>query len=43
MNIDSKTRKEFTKIATYYYELGMTQEEIANKFSISRQKVNRGN
>jgi len=41
MNIDSKTRKEYTKIATYYYELGMTQEEIANKFLISRQKVNR--
>lgn len=41
MNIDSKTRKEYTKIASYYYELGMTQEEIANRISLSRQKVNR--
>lgn len=29
------------KIAYYYYKLGMTQEQIAKRLSMSRQKVNR--
>lgn len=29
------------KIAYYYYKLGMTQDEIAKKLSMSRQRVNR--
>lgn len=32
---------EFTKIAYYYYKIGMTQDEIARRFSMSRQRVNR--
>jgi len=34
-------RNDYTKIACYYYKLGMTQDEIAKKMCISRQKVNR--
>jgi DNA-binding transcriptional regulator LsrR (DeoR family) len=32
---------EFIKIAYYYYKTGMTQNEIAKKMSMSRQRVNR--
>lgn len=32
---------EFTKVAYYYYKIGMTQDEIAKRFSMSRQRVNR--
>lgn len=39
--MDFQTWKEYTKIATYYYQLGMTQDQIAKKMSISRQRVNR--
>lgn len=38
---DANTRNEYTKIAYYYYKLGMTQDNIAKKMSISRQRVNR--
>lgn len=39
--ISDSLRNEYTKIAYYYYKSGMTQDEIAKKMSISRQKVNR--
>lgn len=38
---DVNTRNEYTKIAYYYYKLGMTQDDIAKKMSMSRQRVNR--
>lgn len=34
-------KNEYTKIAYYYYKLGMTQDDIAKKMSMSRQRVNR--
>jgi DNA-binding transcriptional regulator LsrR (DeoR family) len=39
--ISDNLRSEYTKIAYYYYKSGMTQDEIAKRMSISRQKVNR--
>jgi DNA-binding transcriptional regulator LsrR (DeoR family) len=38
---ESNTRNEYTKVAYYYYKLGMTQDDIAKKMSMSRQRVNR--
>ena len=38
---DANTRNEYTKVAYYYYKLGMTQDDIAKKLSMSRQRVNR--
>lgn len=38
---DSNTRNEYTKVAYYYYKMGMTQDDIAKKMSMSRQRVNR--
>lgn len=38
---DANTRKEYTKVAYYYYKIGMTQDDIAKKMSMSRQRVNR--
>jgi DNA-binding transcriptional regulator LsrR (DeoR family) len=35
------TRNEYTKVAYYYYKIGMTQDDIAKKMSMSRQRVNR--
>ena len=35
------SKNEMTKVAYYYYKLGMTQGEIATKMSMSRQRVNR--
>lgn len=32
---------EYTKVAYYYYKIGMTQDDIAKKMSMSRQRVNR--
>lgn len=34
-------RRQMIKIAKYYYEDGLTQEEIAGRLSLSRQKVGR--
>lgn len=34
-------KRMLVKIAHYYYKLGMTQEEIGKRLSMSRQKVNR--
>lgn len=38
---DVNTRDEYTKVAYYYYKHGMTQDDIAKKLSMSRQRVNR--
>ena len=32
---------EYVKVAYYYYKVGMTQDEIAQKMMMSRQRVNR--
>lgn len=40
MAVPLKTN-EFVKVAYYYYKSGMTQNEIAKKMSMSRQRVNR--
>lgn len=34
-------KNEFIKVAHYYYKSGLTQQEIADKMSMSRQRVNR--
>lgn len=39
--MSSYKNKEMVRVAYYYYKLGMTQSEIANKMSMSRQRVNR--
>jgi len=39
--LDINTRNEYTKVAYYYYNIGMTQDDIAKKMSMSRQRVNR--
>ncbi|MEA4827297.1 MAG: sugar-binding transcriptional regulator [Clostridium sp.] len=36
-----KDKRTLIKIAHYYYNIGLTQEEIGKKLSMSRQKVNR--
>ena len=38
---DSLKKNEYVKVAYYYYRTGMTQQEIAKKMSMSRQRVNR--
>ncbi|KUO73349.1 MAG: hypothetical protein APF77_03520 [Clostridia bacterium BRH_c25] len=38
---DSDRKNEYIKVAFYYYKSGMTQDEIAKKMSMSRQRVNR--
>lgn len=38
---DSLNKNEYIKVAYYYYKTGMTQDEIAKKLSMSRQRVNR--
>jgi DNA-binding transcriptional regulator LsrR (DeoR family) len=38
---DSFNKNEFIKVAYYYYKTGMTQDQIAKKMSMSRQRVNR--
>ena len=40
-NITEALINEYTKIAYYYHKAGFTQEEIANKMNMSRQRVNR--
>ncbi|MGO5052931.1 sugar-binding transcriptional regulator [Lachnospiraceae bacterium LCP25S3_G4] len=32
---------EYTRVAYYYYKIGLTQEDIAKKMNMSRQRVNR--
>ena len=41
MSSDAETRKLLFKIATAYYEDGLTQEQIGKRFSLSRVKVSR--
>lgn len=38
MRFDSR---DMIKVAHYYYNIGLNQQEIADKFSMSRQRVNR--
>lgn len=38
---DINTKNEYLKTAYYYYKIGMTQDNIAKKMSMSRQRVNR--
>lgn len=38
---DVNSRNEYIKVAYYYYKIGMTQDDIAKKMSMSRQRVNR--
>ena len=38
---DTFSENESAKIAYYYYRAGMTQDEIARRFCMSRQRVNR--
>lgn len=40
-NMTEELINEYTKVAYYYHKEGMTQEEIAKKMSMSRQRVNR--
>lgn len=40
-NMTEEMINEYTKVAYYYHKAGFTQEEIANKMSMSRQRVNR--
>ncbi len=39
--LTQEQRSEYTRIACYYYEAGLTQDRIAQKLGISRQRVNR--
>ncbi|MCY6485796.1 sugar-binding transcriptional regulator [Clostridium aestuarii] len=39
--MSTENKRTLIKIAHYYYNLGMTQEQIAKKLSMSRQKINR--
>jgi len=38
---ESIHNNEYVKVAYYYYKVGMTQDEIAKKMTMSRQRVNR--
>ncbi len=40
-NIDNATHTEYIRIAHYYYNAGMTQQEIALRMGTSRQRINR--
>ncbi|MCI8638519.1 MAG: sugar-binding transcriptional regulator [Coprococcus sp.] len=40
-NISEKTIQEYRRVAYYYYKVGLTQEEIAKRMRMSRQRVNR--
>ncbi len=39
--LTQEQKSEYTRIAYYYYEAGLTQEQIAKRLGISRQRVNR--
>lgn len=40
-NLTEELINEYTRVAYYYHKAGMTQEEIAKRMSMSRQRVNR--
>jgi len=39
--LEEHERREYVRIANYYYRFGFTQEEIAKKMNMSRQRINR--
>lgn len=39
--VEANRNNEYVKVAYYYYKVGMTQDEIAQKMAMSRQRVNR--
>ncbi len=41
MSSQGKQNNEYVRVAYYYYKVGLTQEEIAKKMLMSRQRVNR--
>lgn len=40
-NLTEERIKEYTRVAYYYYKAGFTQDQIAKKMQMSRQRVNR--
>lgn len=40
-NLSQDLLNEFTRVAYYYYKVGLTQQEISKKLGMSRQRVNR--
>lgn len=40
-SISENSQLDYMRVANYYYKVGLTQEEIAKKMSMSRQRVNR--
>lgn len=40
-SLSDEQRREYVRIAYYYYKSNLTQEEIAEKLHISRQRINR--
>lgn len=40
-SITDEQRQEYRRVAYYYYKEGLTQEEIAKRMQMSRQRVNR--
>ena len=40
-NMTEELTAEYRRVAYYYYKAGLTQEEIANRMQMSRQRVNR--
>lgn len=41
MSKGDKTRIEYIRVANYYYKWGLTQDEIAKRINVSRQKINK--
>ncbi len=39
--LDENMKNEYAKVACYYYKLGMTQDDIAQKMSTTRQRIGR--
>ncbi len=40
-HLSEKTRSEYRRVAYYYYKAGLTQDMIAKRMQMSRQRVNR--
>ena len=40
-SITDEQKQEYRRVAYYYYKEGLTQEEIAKRMQMSRQRVNR--
>lgn len=41
INLSEEKLKEYQRVAYYYYKAGLTQEDIAKRMNMSRQRVNR--